>query len=145
MKPLWLRLAAGVARAWTFLYTFPLDSEVRNARRAEIASDLWEFQHDNANRGDISSALHVLTRLVFGISDDVAWCVGEWIRRMTSLARIAMLATAVALALFAGWSWVVGSDRRPLSPAAGVRVFVGRPHPPPPAPPDRARGTTPQR
>ena len=145
MKPPCLPLAAALVRAWTFLYTCPLDSEVRDARRAEIASDLWEFQHDDANSGDISSALHVLTRLVFGIPDDVTWSVGAWMARTTTLARIAMLATAVALTLGAGWWWAIGSDRRAVAPAAGVRAFVGRPYPPPPPPPDRARATNPQK
>jgi hypothetical protein len=144
MTPLWLALAARLVRAWTFLYTCPLDSDVRDRRRAEIASDLWEFQHDDANRGDISSTLHVLRRLGSGIPDDVAWSVAECMARTTSLARIAMLATAVALALGAGWWWAIGSDRHAVAPGA-VRVFVGRPYPPPPPPSDRARATNPQR
>jgi hypothetical protein len=145
MKPLWLPLAARLVRAWTFLYTCPLDPDVRDARRAEIASDLWEFQHDDATSGDMSSALQVLTRLVFGIPDDVAWSVGESMSRTASLARIVMLATAVVLALCAGWWWVRGSERRAVAPAGGIRAFVGRPYPPPPPPPDRARETNPQR
>ena len=144
MKPLWLPLAARLVRAWTFLYTCPLDSDVRDTRRAEIASDLWEFQHDDANRGDISSALHVSARLVSGIRDDVAWSLAEWMARTTPLARIAMLATAVALALGAGWWWAIGSHRHAVAPAP-VRVFVGRPYPPPPPPPDRARAPNRQR
>jgi len=35
--------AAAAVRLWTRLYTSGLPVDVRHARRAEIASDLWEF------------------------------------------------------------------------------------------------------
>ena len=39
-----LALAVGMTRSWVTLYTSGLPRELRDARRAEIDSDLWEHQ-----------------------------------------------------------------------------------------------------
>ena len=46
-----------VVRAWTRLYTSGMAPEIRDARRAEIDSDLWEF-HEDARRRSVVSESH---------------------------------------------------------------------------------------
>src|SRR5690348_3674133 len=68
-------LAIAIVRAWTRLYTCATPPVLRDARRAEIDSDLWEFRQDvDASRG-LSPAIQVVLRLVAGLPDDLAWCV----------------------------------------------------------------------
>lgn len=56
-----------VGRAWVRTYTAPLPAHVRERRRAEIESDLWEQTTTGAHRVDINR------RLLRGALDDVAW------------------------------------------------------------------------
>jgi hypothetical protein len=66
-------LATRLVRAWTRLYTHGLPRAERAARRAEIDSDLWEFEHDPAAPQGGWGATQVLARLLIGIPDDLAW------------------------------------------------------------------------
>lgn len=70
-----LTIAADLVRRWTWLYTCGLDADVRDARRAEIESDLWDFRDDVKTSGanEPSAAAHVLARLALGIADDLLW------------------------------------------------------------------------
>jgi len=61
------RAAAGVARWWTRVYTAVLPGHLRDARRAEVESDLWESVSDGA------PSRHILARLALGIGDDLTW------------------------------------------------------------------------
>jgi hypothetical protein len=61
------RVAVSVTRWWTRLYTAGLPSDLREARRAEIESDLWESVSDGA------PARHILARLALGMTDDLTW------------------------------------------------------------------------
>jgi hypothetical protein len=45
-------LATAVVRAWTWIYTRGTPVFVRDGRRQEIESDLWEQQHDLAGEPD---------------------------------------------------------------------------------------------
>lgn len=76
--------AGAFARAWTATYTVGLPHEARDRRREEIASELWEQEHDEAQgMGDhLSTTLgvSVLTRVVRGISADLLWTTGEFQR-----------------------------------------------------------------
>jgi hypothetical protein len=60
-----------LVRWWTRAYTCGLPRQVRDARRAEIESDLWESAHDASE-----AAAQILPRLAFGIVDDLRWRVG---------------------------------------------------------------------
>jgi len=61
-------MAMAMTRWWTRVYTFGLPAELRETRRAEIESDLWESLHDpDAARSQI------LPRLAGGVMDDVCW------------------------------------------------------------------------
>jgi hypothetical protein len=55
MASTWIVGAASLVRSWTWLYTCGLPAAVRDARRAEIESDLWEFFHDPDRAAAVSS------------------------------------------------------------------------------------------
>jgi hypothetical protein len=73
MRSQLLHLATSVVRAWTRVYTHGLPPGERTARRAEIDSDLWEFEHDPEAPQGGWAATQVLARLLIGIPDDLAW------------------------------------------------------------------------
>ena len=59
--------AVSVARWWTSVYTAGLPIELRDARRAEVESDLWESVADG------TPSRHILARLALGVVDDLSW------------------------------------------------------------------------
>jgi len=68
-----LQLAIAVVRAWTSLYTWRMSATLREERRAEIESDVWEFQHDRRKSGSLEVAAQMLLRLLLGMPDDLGW------------------------------------------------------------------------
>ena len=68
-----LSLATWIVHAWTRVYTQGLPSAEQRARRAEIESDLWEFEHDPDEPKGGWAAIQVATRLIAGIPEDLAW------------------------------------------------------------------------
>jgi len=70
-----LALSVGLARSWVALYTLRLPLQVREGRRSEIDSDLWEQQWLAARRGDpaFGTAIEVLARMLLGIISDITW------------------------------------------------------------------------
>jgi hypothetical protein len=68
-------LAERLARGWVWLYTLGLRPEARAARRAELASDLWEHRRDAADTGASDFAAAVLRRVLAGMPSDVLWRV----------------------------------------------------------------------
>ena len=46
---------------------------VREARRRETESDLWESQHDPGASTGIRHAVQIVARLLIGVPDDLAW------------------------------------------------------------------------
>lgn len=70
-----LLLAADFASAWAAIYTLGLPEELRQARRSEIDSDLWEQQCLAARRGDpqLGTAIEVLARTLLGAISDITW------------------------------------------------------------------------
>ena len=67
--------SAALVRRWVVLYTRGLPADVGDARREEIAADLWSQTHD-AERVDGSAgapAYDILERLLFGIWADITW------------------------------------------------------------------------
>jgi hypothetical protein len=70
-----LNLTVGMARSWVTLYTLRLPLEIRESRRSEIDSDLWEQQGLAARRSDpaLGTAIEVLSRMLLGIFDDLIW------------------------------------------------------------------------
>lgn len=113
-----MRFAIAVVRAWTRLYTWRLPAAVRKARRAEIESDLWEFQRDSDNHRHLNPAVHTLIRLLLGVRDDLHWRRAHASFRGRTL-RIAAALTATVLFLAALWVLDLMRTRKlPLPPAA---------------------------
>jgi len=63
---------------WVTLYNWGLPAGVRDNRRAEIQSDLWEQQHDATRAGYSNGEAAWITvhRFVPGIPADLAWRAG---------------------------------------------------------------------
>lgn len=134
-----LRLAVDLVRAWTRLYTWRLSPEAREMRRAEIDSDLWEFQQDAARSSSVSPALHVLLRLLIGVPDDLFWRVEQADVIRKPLLRTTIALTGAALVLTAAWLFTtLRANELPRPPVAPMSFSSGRravPPPPPPPPP----------
>jgi hypothetical protein len=68
-------LAASVIKTWTRVYTARLAPDVRDARRAEIDSDLWEHAHAAsevpADRRAVAGQM--LARCLLGMGSDLSW------------------------------------------------------------------------
>ena len=120
-----MRLAISCVRRWTWLYTSRMPPVVRETRRAEIESDLWEFQCD-AEDPRLASALHILLRLLIGVPDDLGWRVEQAaVADTLTPGRIALSARVAGAALFICAIWVIDADasrRRPATSFAGSTV-----------------------
>jgi len=124
------RLSTDCVRHWARLYTLGLPESIREARLAEIESDLWEQQRD------FGDPFNVFSRLLRGMLDDFRWRV-EHMANESHPARRA-LALSLGVAILFSTLWVgfamrdAGAPRPPAAPA-----FVSQPgtYPPPPPPP----------
>lgn len=142
MTRAFVRAAASIVRVWTWIYTAGMSPRERTARRAEIASDVWESVHDSAERGEspLIAAAHLLLRLVTGVPDDLMWRMEYTINRGRPVRRsitFALIATVLATAV-----WVVGAMRAtplPVPPRSPLRFAAHPPPPPPPPPPSPPR------
>lgn len=70
-------VASRVARAWSAAYTLGLATPVRDARRGEIASDVWEHHRDIVSEGRPAWRFFgsVFGRIVRGAPADLLWRV----------------------------------------------------------------------
>jgi TonB family protein len=139
MTPRSLRVAETTVRAWTRIYTWRMPPELRDARREEVESDLWESEHDPHRP---RSALAVLVRLSMGVADDVAWRVEQEniMHRFLTWRAAALIFAGVVVVLT-----IAVTQRltpRPPSPhglpptlRAGLVGSANIPPPPPPPPP----------
>lgn len=135
-----LQLAIALARTWTRVYTAWTPPDLCQGRRAEIESDLWEFQQERVAGRTLHPAVHVLVRLVLGIPDDLRWCAANpsirvrRVRRQTAVVTVVLLLAAL---------WVFESMRPadlPRPPAAPFQfTMTPPPSPPPPISPPRLR------
>ena len=116
--------ALAIVRAWTRLYTARMQPIVRDARRAEIESDLWELHEDARRRGASPAAIavHMLLRLVLGIVDDVLWRA-ELVTVPPHLVKQALWAAAVASIVFV---WYLASAVQQVESAHGDGINVLR-------------------
>lgn len=98
-------LVASLARRWSGIYTAGLPPEIRERRREELMSDLWEHQHDQPEAMSVTrAAARLAARVAFGMPADLIWRVGEqrprrrldpmniavdhiWDRRMRTIGR----------------------------------------------------------
>lgn len=67
--------APTLVRRWVNLYTRGMATELRDARRAEIESDLWaqSEEADMLGRAPRSVGIEMVTRLALGIPADILW------------------------------------------------------------------------
>jgi hypothetical protein len=115
-----------LVRVWTRLYTFALPSEIRDRRRAEIESDVWESEHDP----DVPHHALVL-RLMRGMPADLLWRLEVTPSRQHARAAFGALAGAGVLA-FALWAFVRQPVPRPAPARRPVPISLRLMPPPPP-------------
>jgi len=131
------RLATAAVRAWTRCYTWRMEPLVRDARRAEIESDLWEHLH--SDDGNSTVPLDIVSRLVLGIPDDLRWRSEHVSSHSVFVRRAAALAVGSALVLACLWLGKIvtqaGPPQPPAAPDFSWRRSVPLPPPPPPPPP----------
>src|SRR5438876_7494863 len=119
-----LGFAVVVVREWTRLYTWRLPPTLREARHAEIESDLWEFEHDVTTRTRSSPAMQVLLRMVAGVPDDLQWRVEQVVTGDKRL-RTAIALSATAFLVAALWALnALRPPELPPLPASGAPVNV---------------------
>jgi hypothetical protein len=135
-----LHVAIAIVRLWTRVYTARMSPELGEARRAEIESDLWEFQQDRLTRRSVAPIVHVLVRLVLGIPDDLRWRATHASAGVRPVRAMVVLTTVV---LFLATLWMFETMRTadlPLPSAPPLRFTTPLPPPPPPpAPSPRMR------
>lgn len=114
-----LQAAVGLTRTWTAAYTTGLPRDLKQGRRAEIESDLWEHWQDASAEGQPVgvAAGEVLGRCLRGIPADLFWrfnLEGEpkmfsktFIERGTGLAMLLILGLMVAMM---GSGFGIGAD-----------------------------------
>jgi len=131
--------AIALVRLWTRVYTARMSPDLRESRRAEIESDLWEFEQDRAARRVLHPSVHVLVRLVLGIPDDLRWRAAHASAGVRPMRTVAVV-TVVALLLAALWMFdALRATDLPLPSEPPSRFSATPPPPPPPAPPPRPR------
>jgi hypothetical protein len=137
MKPWFAELAVALVRIWARIYTTGMRTEIRERRRAEIESDLWESLHDaeSARR----SSVHIVIRLARGIPADVFWRVEHAaIGGQSMWRKLCFVALAGATLLAILWSFSPLSEPPSIPPTPGPPApsyLVKRRVPPPPPPP----------
>lgn len=135
-----VRASASAVALWTRIYTAGMETDLRDRRRAEIESDLWESQQET--RPASSLAVDLIARLVRGIPSDLRWrsehrqaSLFEWFT--VRFVGATAIATLIVLATF-----TPGQAYMPATPPApdllGIRDREAPPPPPPPpCPPAR--------
>jgi hypothetical protein len=68
---------AALTRTWTRVYSLGLAESIREGRRGEIESDLWEQQQAAMMQEErqLETVFHILARTLLGIPGDIAWRV----------------------------------------------------------------------
>jgi hypothetical protein len=132
---------------WTRFYTWGTPPAVRDARRDEIASDLWEFLHDPDMPATLSPARHLIFRLIRGVPDDLVWRAEHGMSMSRRLASRLLVATLI-IAVSATAAWLFDAARArllPVPPPIGVRSAAPPPLLPPfpPSSPDSRSGVGP--
>jgi hypothetical protein len=139
--------AAALARLWTCCYTYDMPPALRNARRAEIDSDLWEFEDDARQHGDgpVIIAAHILVRLSLGLVDDLSWRF-ERAEGRSALRRTSWWFAAGTLGLLVVTLWLfaplLAGPGVPSPPKPPNLNFRASPPPPPPPPPPPVGATS---
>ena len=91
MKPSRLPFAARIVRRWTWLYTLGLPAADRDARLAEIESDIWEEVDFARGQGKSSPFINsqICSRLLLGVPMDLSWRLSHRGREREALGKSA--------------------------------------------------------
>jgi hypothetical protein len=116
MSTLWLPLTAAFVAVWARVYTAGAPALLRDGRRAEIASDLWEHQAEARACGLLPgpAAREIIDRWWRGVPADVAWRLNVGgndamlSRAVVERAAGALLILVVGLIVYASASSRVG-------------------------------------
>jgi TonB family protein len=138
MTPMFARAAAATVRLWTHIYTYGLPSTIRDARREEIASDLWHATRDPENSSVWRLGLQTLLRLLLGLPDDLQWRVEQQALGHRGI-RVLVTASGVVILALAGMSAWATVSSPPLPPAPEMPTAREMPPPPPPPAPPQPR------
>jgi hypothetical protein len=105
----WTSAAANITRSWVVAYTLGLAAGVRESRRCEIASDLWEHQQDAAGSSSnpLGIGLQIISRTLRGLPADLLWRInveGPQMDIRIPVERVmgGMLVAMVALVMITG-------------------------------------------
>ena len=120
MTPRIFAAAAGLTRAWTWLYTLPLEPVDRDGRRREIASDLWECAAETGPT--LTAAVQTLVRALLGVPDDLLWIAERLSARRHVLRPLAILRVAIGVVGAATVALAAGGPT--LDPAQSLKVDV---------------------
>ena len=132
MTAIFLRACAATVQVWTRVYTAGLAPEIRDARRDEIACDLWHGMREAEDGAAWLPGLQMLLRLALGVPDDLGWRVEH---QRDDRARIGRrMAVALTLMLLA-IAWGLERVSLPPLPAPKDHSQVRVTYPPPPPPP----------
>jgi hypothetical protein len=123
MSHLAVRVSDRLARLWVALYTRGLPVDRRDARRAEITSDLWEHLHDD----DVTAS--VLRRVLAGVPADLSWRVeeGRMARKGNAMHRMwfgRQLIIIPGIAVMAGFVTLAGFPSAVAALVAGLMVLA---------------------
>ena len=121
-------LSVAVVRAWTWVYTCRLPQDVRDTRRGEIESDLFESQRDAGH--SLGLALQVTMRLLLGIPDDLQWRIAYGQAGRKSGFVVAALATTAFLIAAFWWVDLMRARRLPVPPPLPISAGPQLPVPP---------------
>ena len=129
-------LVVACVRSWTRIYTWRLPPAVRDARREEIESDLWESAND-PQVAQSELIMQMVLRLTLGIADDLAWRLGQGtkIRSATRRTIVTAAATCVLLLFVALSRLAMDLPPLPEAPVGALQAHWTVRNPPPPPPP----------
>ena len=96
-----IRLAARLTRLWVYLYTLGLPPKMKDVRRQEIESDLWEQGFAEGGKPE-GIAPHVLARWLLGIPADLLWRLEQVGAETTPQRRRSPLGSRGRMAVTAG-------------------------------------------
>jgi hypothetical protein len=133
MTTLFLRISIEAVRTWTRMYTWRLPQSIRETRRAEIESDLWECQTDEA--AGPALPIQIMGRLALGVFDDVRWRVEQGSRDSHVTRRAIALSVGTGAVLVCLWAALAMTAEPPQLPAAPEVQWRRTPYPAPPPPP----------
>ena len=126
------RASIAASLVWVRLYTWRMPHPAREARIAEIESDLWESARDDSRSGALP--IHIAARLLMGVPDDLRWRAEQITPSQGARLTLALgIATAALLGVV--WGSLAAGGESPVPPPAPSLWWQPKNPPPPPPPP----------